>query len=54
MVMTKFHVCVEGQSINEEWDQRLTSASNKFQEIKNKALGWMSPQPQPQPQPRPL
>ena len=40
MVMIKFHVCVENQSINETWDERLTSVSRKFQEIKDKALSF--------------
>jgi len=47
MVMTKFHVCVEGQPINETWDERLTTASKKFQEIKDKALGVGTGQQQP-------
>ena len=37
MVMTKFHVLVQNQSINLEWDQRLSSVSRKFGEIKDKA-----------------
>ncbi len=37
MVMTKFHVLVQNQSINLEWDQRLSSVSRKFGEIKEKA-----------------
>lgn len=47
MVMTKFHVVVRNQAINHEWDQRLTSLSRKFGEIKDKAAaGWTaSPSP---------
>jgi hypothetical protein len=37
MVMTKFHVCVRNQPINLEWDQRLSSVSRKFGELKDKA-----------------
>ncbi len=37
MVMTKFHVVVRNQSINLEWDQRLSNVSRKFGEIKDKA-----------------
>ena len=47
MVMIKFHVCVEKQSINETWDERLTSVSRKFQEIKDKALGFGESASQP-------
>ena len=44
MVMTKFHVAVRNQSINLEWDQRLTGISAKFREIKDKAAaGWSRP-----------
>ncbi|MDO8836397.1 MAG: hypothetical protein Q7V01_12425 [Vicinamibacterales bacterium] len=39
MVMTKFHVLVQNQPINLEWDQRLSSVSRKFGEIKDKAAG---------------
>jgi hypothetical protein len=37
MVMVKFHIVVRNQPINLEWDGRLSSASSKFQEIKDKA-----------------
>jgi hypothetical protein len=48
MVMTKFHVVVRNQPINLEWDQRLTSLSRKFQDIKDKAgAGWATPPPLP-------
>jgi hypothetical protein len=40
MIMTKFHVVVRNQEINMEWDQRLTSLSTKFRDIKNSAAGW--------------
>jgi hypothetical protein len=45
--MIKFHVSVENQSINETWDERLTSVSRKFQEIKDKALSFGGPASQP-------
>jgi hypothetical protein len=53
MVMTKFHVLVRNQPINLEWDQRLTSVSKKFREIKDKAAsGWSAPSvPAPPPLP---
>ena len=40
MVMTTFHVSAEGQPIHAEWDARLTAASGKFKQIKDKALAW--------------
>jgi hypothetical protein len=40
MVMIKFHTLVENQPINETWDARLESASDKFRELKEKALAW--------------
>lgn len=39
MMMCKFHVSVENQPINAEWDARLTSLSDKFRTIKDKVLG---------------
>jgi hypothetical protein len=45
MVMTKFHVTVRNQAINLEWDQRLSSLSRKFGEIKEKAAGGWAPSP---------
>ena len=45
MVMTKFHVLVRNQAINLEWDARLSSASKKFREIKDKAAAGWSPAP---------
>src|SRR5262249_27696998 len=45
MVMVKFHVQIQNQPINEEWDRRLTSVSNKFQELTAKILGYQPPQP---------
>jgi hypothetical protein len=46
MVMTKFHVVVRNQAINTEWDERLSSVSSKFRDIKGKAL---APPPLPAP-----
>ena len=44
MIMTKFHVCAQGQPINMEWDARLTSVSDKFVELKDKiAAGSATP-----------
>jgi hypothetical protein len=48
MVMTKFHVVVRNQTINLEWDQRLSALSGKFREIKDKAgQGWSPAPPVP-------
>lgn len=49
MVMVKFHASVQNQAINPEWDARLESASNKFKELKDKAVAWVSPSAQQQP-----
>jgi hypothetical protein len=43
MVMTRFHVAVRNQTINMEWDQRLSSVSKKFGEIKEKAGSAWTP-----------
>jgi hypothetical protein len=48
MVMTKFHVVVRNQPINLEWDERLTSLSGKFRDIKDKAVAGWAPAPRPQ------
>lgn len=42
MVMIKFHVSVESQQINAEWDDRLSTISSNFIEIKDKAAAWIS------------
>jgi hypothetical protein len=49
MVMVKFHAMAKNQPINLEWDQRLTSASNKFEELKQQAAAWVRPSHGPQP-----
>ena len=50
MVMSKFHVVVKNQAINLEWDQRLSSLSSKFTEIKEKAAaGWAHTPSSPSP-----
>ncbi len=44
MVMTRFHMLVRNQPINLQWDEKLTSVSRKFREIKDKAVaGWNPP-----------
>jgi hypothetical protein len=40
MVMTKFHVQIQNQPINQEWDERLSRASNKFRELTDKIRGY--------------
>jgi hypothetical protein len=45
MVMVKFHVCVREQPIDLVWDERLSSASGKFVELKNKIAGGARPAP---------
>jgi hypothetical protein len=49
MVMVKFHAAVRNQPINLEWDQRLGSASRKFEELKQQAEAWVRPARGPQP-----
>jgi hypothetical protein len=34
--MIKFHVCVKGQAINLEWDQRLSQTCERFVALKRK------------------
>lgn len=40
MIMIKFHMSVKNQPINEQWDARLCSLSDKFRELKDKAQSW--------------
>ncbi len=48
MIMTRFHVLVRNQAINLQWDDTLSRASRKFQEIKDKAAaGWSAPKAGP-------
>ena len=51
MVMVKFHAVVKNQSIDLTWDERLTSASNKFGELTQKAETWVRPTGAPRPAP---
>ena len=41
MIMTKFHVAIRGQAINEEWDETLTRLTPKFTKIKEKMVGYL-------------
>jgi hypothetical protein len=36
MIMIKFHVCVQGQAIEPEWDEQLSRISGKFVELKSR------------------
>jgi hypothetical protein len=50
MILLKFHETVQGQPINLEWDQRLTSLSDKFRQLTERAAQWVAaPSPAPQP-----
>jgi hypothetical protein len=40
MIMTKFHVCVKDQAIDETWDARLSKVSDKFQKLKDGIRDW--------------
>jgi cell division protein FtsW (lipid II flippase) len=46
MVMIKFHTEVHNQPINETWDARLQGVSDKFSELKEKAIAWGTGQEQ--------
>ncbi len=49
MIMTKFHVCAKGQTIDETWDARLEKASGKFRKIKDGIKEWTPPSEPPAP-----
>jgi hypothetical protein len=37
MTMVRFHALVENQPINQDWDARLASLSDKFRDLGNRA-----------------
>ena len=39
-MISAYHHAIKGQVPNPEWDAKLTQVSNKFSEMKNKALNW--------------
>lgn len=41
MIMTKFHLTIRGQAINEEWDATLLQLTPKFAKIKEKITGYL-------------
>jgi len=47
MIMTRFHVCVQNQPIDETWDEMLSNASDKFRQIKARALEATAGHPAP-------
>jgi hypothetical protein len=49
MIMIKFHVCVNGQAIEPEWDDQLSRISGKFIELKNKIGQPIGAAPSPTP-----
>jgi hypothetical protein len=49
MVMVKFHSVVHGQAIELGWEQRLSTVSDKFGDLKQKAEAWVRPTRAPQP-----
>jgi len=51
MIMTKFHVTIRNQAINEEWDARLSKISSKFGEIRDRAAAGRPTTPAPPPLP---
>jgi hypothetical protein len=40
MIMAKFHVTIENQPINQEWDERLSRVSDKFRKIGEQARDY--------------
>jgi hypothetical protein len=46
-LMDVYFRVIEGQKPNPQWEQRLDEASNKFQELGNKASDWVKGTPQP-------
>lgn len=54
MIMTKFHVCIQGQEINETWAGKLNNVSGKFGEITKRMHDWKPGAPAPDaPAPQP-
>ncbi|TVQ87861.1 MAG: hypothetical protein EA400_10120 [Chromatiaceae bacterium] len=51
MIMTRFHVSVRGQPIDETWDTRLERISGKFAKIKAGIADWKPPRNPPAPLP---
>lgn len=45
-LMLAFFKVTEGQEANPEWESKLDGVSNKFGELKTKALNWKKPEPQ--------
>lgn len=41
MIMSKFHLTIRGQAIDEAWDAKLTSLTPKFAKIKEKISGYL-------------
>jgi hypothetical protein len=47
MIMTKFHVAIKAQPINEEWDAKLTELTPKFGQLKDKISSYLPLQREP-------
>lgn len=47
MIMTKFHITIRGQAIDEGWDARLTQLTPKFVKIKEKIMGYLPGRAEP-------
>ena len=48
MIIIKFHVSAENQEINLEWDEKLSSISGKFKQLKDGIESWKTPTAEPQ------
>jgi hypothetical protein len=49
-VIVNYHNAIAGQTVNEAWEKRLEDVSDKYREIKERALSW-GPPPSPVPGP---
>lgn len=48
-LMDVYFETIEGQTPNAEWDEKLTAASDKFRELKDKAAAALAPEPEAPP-----
>jgi len=45
-MMQVYFKVIEGQKPDPNWDARLTTLTKKFKKLKDKAVGWVSPEPE--------
>jgi hypothetical protein len=44
-MMVRFHALIENQPINQEWDARLATVSDKFRDLGNQAVAGLASGP---------